>query len=62
MRRNFNADLWSQLAKGARAAAVRIRRQPKLKSYVLLIAARYAWMAQKAKTDDASREQEQKSE
>jgi hypothetical protein len=62
MRRNFEADLWSQLAKEARGAAVRIRRQPMLKRQILLIAARYTWMAHRAKTDAAPRDQEQKSE
>ena len=58
MRRNWKADLWSQLAEEAIVAAMRIRRQPKLKRQVLLIAARYASMAQKAKTDAAPRERE----
>lgn len=61
MRRNFKADLWSQLAEEALAAAMRLRRQPNLKRQVILIAVRYAEMAQ-AETDAAPREQEQQSE
>lgn len=59
MRRNFKADLWSQLARDAQAAAMRIRRQSELKRRVQLIAERYARMAE-AETNAAPREQEQK--